>query len=1259
MSGGARSDIRPSAKPSASVEIGLRKSGSHAGSDALRSSSPSVSSPSLSSKALALLGEEPNRLRVSSPKVVSILGDEAASSTRSTRGSGSDKSAPSSPTESQRHHRKMSLSDLDESAGKATAWIKAGTDKMQRGIKTLLKREGSVASFESDTNNNNNNNNSSTAGVSAGLSSSAGGGINSSSSGASVAATSSTPSTPFSLRRVFSKVGIPEPDTSSDSLATSPERQGISKDETAARSTHSWESKFAQRHYDEFASALKLFVRRSVAHGFAELERSRRGRFAEMPIKTDLLKIVYQACAAAFDVPSEKIDAQLAQLTVGDNAAARRLLFQLKMREVAETVVVDVQGVLDDEGSHDLFEAKKRLCAEAAQLASVSGLEQPNGFVPRQVVALCVAMIKQGVWFSRTVFRCVCDETRRLNARHILRIDEDAAVGGAVNSLEDLDCDTLGYVFTEWVTRRALLPLSKFALVFGDWTKAEAVLNALPHRELLVFIVAFLRTFFAHSAANGLGIKELAERFAGCFLGSSDAKSVEFVSMMLEKWNLVPHGSSAVGWMVTIADNSQPQTEFIVSDWDDVKQDYGLRVTGSSRIAMRASPSQILIWRGWGELPLLPHFEAIIMSEIVPAVGSTDSTTATRLSCLSLLTPIIEARGDKCTSGLVERLFSDETSGDSLSALQLLESAGKSVRESIPVVARDIANIVLFEGKEDVFLDKLVAPAVTKEMQVVSDITTLFRGNSLCARVISAFMNGSGASLLVHWLRDQVKAILAAEKTGDIWPLVAQYANAIVDKILSSSHMIPGHMRRCCEIVAIASAERFPNSRETAALIGVGSAMFLRFVCPAILSPADFGIVSKGAVVGSFARELLLQITTALQTLVNQVRISEGKPGAVLNAAFIDARRTDVNNFLTHLSSGESAIRGGDEVAATALVERVPYFVYERSVSSLGLSLAAALSNESKGSVIVRTAPDTESLFRRQLLPFRELCKESDIEPDLSSAPIKFEVSTKSKGKSGSFALTISREEKLLTIYDPKQQTAVEVSLNSIVSLSRSLKDNKRLKLTCEMQRQQQQQLLTTSSVFSAAFILSAGGGTTLAPSQNQTFHWEFASPHEREEFIQACWSLGKFPTRTLYSQPLECFVGTWNLGNALPPGFLDSWLLPRRFDVYCIAVQAASYDLPSALGLSSEQHFIAAVSASLGNSRLLRISVSASLCVHLLFLMSCTRARKPCRWDWDRKGWRARRHFGFTTRRFVSSLFSFRLGATVKTTAWRACAAF
>lgn len=102
------------------------------------------------------------------------------------------------------------------------------------------------------------------------------------------------------------------------------------------------------------------------------------------------------------------------------------------------------------------------------------------------------------------------------------------------------------------------------------------------------------------------------------------------------------------------------------------------------------------------------------------------------------------------------------------------------------------------------------------------------------------------------------------------YEFVAQQAHVFLDAIVDCADRMPSAVCKALEMVGDLAGARFadePNART----ISVGGVVFLRFFCPALLSPQDYGLNVEGVVTPSVQRIVML-ITSAITVIVRACR---------------------------------------------------------------------------------------------------------------------------------------------------------------------------------------------------------------------------------------------------------------------------------------------------------------------------------------------------------------------------------------------------
>lgn len=167
-------------------------------------------------------------------------------------------------------------------------------------------------------------------------------------------------------------------------------------------------------------------------------------------------------------------------------------------------------------------------------------------------------------------------------------------------------------------------------------------------------------------------------------------------------------------------------------------------------------------------------------------------------------------------------------------------------------------------------LDKLFRVLMFDEISVVLRSTDIFRRNSTLTRLLSNFAKDYGLEYLSVTLKPfidelvQNEVFFEVEKAGDIEnaDVFMTYLKKLVDAICDSVDQVPGSFEFICAEIYKCVKVKF----EDAALVAVGSFIFLRFFCPAIISPFTFFHVDN---ISPKVKRLLMQLVKVIQNMAN------------------------------------------------------------------------------------------------------------------------------------------------------------------------------------------------------------------------------------------------------------------------------------------------------------------------------------------------------------------------------------------------------
>uniref|UniRef100_A0A8C1XIR4 Neurofibromin n=1 Tax=Cyprinus carpio TaxID=7962 RepID=A0A8C1XIR4_CYPCA len=165
--------------------------------------------------------------------------------------------------------------------------------------------------------------------------------------------------------------------------------------------------------------------------------------------------------------------------------------------------------------------------------------------------------------------------------------------------------------------------------------------------------------------------------------------------------------------------------------------------------------------------------------------------------------------------------------------------------------------VTLFDSRH--LLYQLLWNMFSKEVELADSMQTLFRGNSLASKIMTFCFKVYGAAYLQKLLEPLLRGIITtpewqqisfevdptrlepAENLEENQKNLLQITDRFFLAIINSSNEFPPQLRSVCHCLYQVVSQRFPQN----SIGAVGSAMFLRFINPAIVSPYEAGILDK------------------------------------------------------------------------------------------------------------------------------------------------------------------------------------------------------------------------------------------------------------------------------------------------------------------------------------------------------------------------------------------------------------------------------
>jgi len=204
---------------------------------------------------------------------------------------------------------------------------------------------------------------------------------------------------------------------------------------------------------------------------------------------------------------------------------------------------------------------------------------------------------------------------------------------------------------------------------------------------------------------------------------------------------------------------------------------------------------------------------------------------------------------------------------------------------------------------------KLIKIVVKKEVNKTESPANLFRRNSMATRLLTIFAKYEGSYYLKRTLQPYLIKLVAdsVDKSYEIDPTKIQYGDkdsnienlknacqGFVD-VITNSQGIPSCFIDLCTFIAEIVEDKFHGSH----LQAVGGFIFLRFFCPAIVSPDELVAIPQSA---KELRRGLVLCTKVIQNLANHVSFGVKETFMIELNGFLNGNFAPVQKFLMRIS---------------------------------------------------------------------------------------------------------------------------------------------------------------------------------------------------------------------------------------------------------------------------------------------------------------------------------------------------------------------
>ncbi|KAK9390458.1 hypothetical protein V1515DRAFT_21417 [Lipomyces mesembrius] len=200
----------------------------------------------------------------------------------------------------------------------------------------------------------------------------------------------------------------------------------------------------------------------------------------------------------------------------------------------------------------------------------------------------------------------------------------------------------------------------------------------------------------------------------------------------------------------------------------------------------------------------------------------------------------------------------------------------------------------------------------------IADANLLFRGNSLLTKSLDAHMRRIGHDYLTATLGDVIRHIVAGDAYCEVdptklanpetldehWARLNSYMTSIWDKICHSARQCPPGLRRIFHNIRLHIENRFGEFLMAAWYSGISGFLFLRFFCPAVMSPKLFGLIQDHP--PARTQRTLTLLAKGLQGLANRTQFGTKEPWMEPMNKFLNSHVHEFTDFISEISTWRS-----------------------------------------------------------------------------------------------------------------------------------------------------------------------------------------------------------------------------------------------------------------------------------------------------------------------------------------------------------------
>ncbi|KAJ3510996.1 hypothetical protein NM208_g15473 [Fusarium decemcellulare] len=198
---------------------------------------------------------------------------------------------------------------------------------------------------------------------------------------------------------------------------------------------------------------------------------------------------------------------------------------------------------------------------------------------------------------------------------------------------------------------------------------------------------------------------------------------------------------------------------------------------------------------------------------------------------------------------------------------------------------------------------------------LAGEANLLFRGNSLLTQSLEFHMRRLGKEYLEEILQEKLFEINEINPNcevdpskipheGDLdqhWTVLIHYTTEVWKCIASSANRLPPDLRHVLKYIRAVAEDRYGDFLRTVTYTSVSGFLFLRFICPAILSPKLFNLLRDHP--RPHAQRTFTLIAKALQKLANLSTFGKREEWMEPMNRFLNVQRQAVRDFIDQVCS--------------------------------------------------------------------------------------------------------------------------------------------------------------------------------------------------------------------------------------------------------------------------------------------------------------------------------------------------------------------